>query len=185
MISGLVPHLEQHLGPIEMGWVPEDDEELPFQVVSHTQTVETTAIACTLGLSEYALPHEDDIIRLELFMMVPDDLDAGPVVSTLVGVGGLLIEEQLALHAGMVITGVDTLAEVSPHENLYVSRPLFYTPEFQHFSAGDMAVEIDWLIPVSDPEADYIDAEGWPAFERLMYETEEFDPIDITHASMV
>jgi hypothetical protein len=201
MIEGLVPHLEQYLGPIEMGWVPEDGEELPFQVVSHVQTVETTAIASTLGLSEYELPHEhgddaahprhaeevdaEDSLRLELFMMVPDDVDAGPIVSTLVGVGALMIEERIALHAGMVVTGVDTLAGVSPHQSLYVSRPLFYTPEFQNFTAGDVEVEIDWLIPIADEEADYIDREGWQAFERLMYEVDDFDPIDITRASIV
>jgi hypothetical protein len=36
-----------------------------------------------------------------------------------------------------------------------------------------------WLIPVYDHEADFVDAEGWEAFERLMWEL-DVDPTDFT-----
>jgi hypothetical protein len=188
MIEGLVDHLERYLGEISGGWTEAPDgTPMPFQVVEYVPTVEHTIIYSTLGLSEHVLdsPHTDEKYRLEAMMMVPAKLRGGPIPGILLEIGRLLIEAREMPSVGSLFRNVAPLREVSTMDTLYFGRPLFYPPEFAAFPSDDIGVNIGWLLPVSDAEADFVEREGWEAFERLMRQREDVDPIDLDRGSLV
>ena len=190
MIEGLVDHLEGTLGAVSGGWQDDPDgTPMPFQVVEYEPGVIDDAVAySTLGLSDYVLRStaNDDRYRIELMMIVPEKLRGGPIPGLLLEVGRLVVDRREVPSIGTVIRNIPTLGEISSMDALYVGRPLYFTPEFAGFQATDgVGVSVDWLLPVSNAEADFIDDRGWRAFEELMYEREDMDPIDFDRASML
>ncbi|MBZ2195751.1 suppressor of fused domain protein [Occultella gossypii] len=189
MIDGLVDHLEGTLGAIAAGWRTDPDgTPAPFQVVEfETGRIDDAVIYSTLGLSEYVLesPTADGHSHLELIMIAPEGLRGSALPFQLLDIGRLVVERRELPGLGTIIRNNRTLADLSTMDALYVGRPLYFTPEFATFSNGDRAVTIDWLLPVSQQEAAFVDANGWQAFEKLMYEREDLDPIDYNRASLL
>jgi hypothetical protein len=179
MIDGLVDHVETHLGPIVGEWdVDPAGTELPFRIVHYEgKAPPGTEIFSTLGLSDYEL--SDTGARIELIMIAPATLTAGTIPPILVSAGELPIEVGDVPNVGDTFRSIDALREVSPMDCLYVGRPLYLPPELNPFDTGDAEVLFVWLIPVYEQEADFVDAEGWEAFERLMWDL-DVDPTDFT-----
>lgn len=183
MIDGLVDHVETHLGPIAGEWDTDPGgRDLPFRIVHYDgKAPPGTEIFSTLGLSDYEL--SADGARIELLMIAPARLTAGTIPPILVSAGELPIELDDVPHVGDTFRSIDALREVSPMDCLYVGRPLYVPPELNPFDNGGVPDAITvlflWLIPVYEQEADFIDAEGWEAFERLMWDL-DVDPTDFT-----
>lgn len=179
MIDGLVHHVEAHLGPIAGEWDTDPDgRELPFRIVHYEgKSPAGTEVFSTLGLSDYELA--DDGARIELIMIAPVRLTAGTIPPILVSAGELPIEVDDVPSVGDTFRSIDALREVSPMDCLYVGRPLYLPPDLNRFDNGVSEVVFLWLIPVYEQEADFVDAEGWEAFERLMWDL-DVDPTDFT-----
>ena len=62
---------------------------------------------------------------------------------------------------------------------LYVGRPLYQPAGFNPFDGDTGRVVFWWLIPIYDVEAEFVEAEGWEAFEQLMWDL-DVDPTDFT-----
>jgi suppressor of fused protein SUFU len=189
MIDGLVEHLERHLGEIGGGWQTDPDgAPMPFQVVEYTPgKIDDAVIYSTLGLSEFELasPVSDNRFRIELMMVVPAKLRGGPVPGILLEAGRLVTERGEVPRIGDLFRNVPVLGEISTMETLYVGRPLYFPAEFAGFQGGGTGVSIVWLLPVSSAEADFIEAQGWQAFEKLMYDREDLDPVDFDRPSIL
>jgi hypothetical protein len=179
MIDGLVDHVEAHLGVIAGEWDTDPGgNELPFRIVHYEgKAPPGTEIFSTLGLSDYDL--SDTEARIELLMIAPARLTPGAIPPILVSAGELPIEVDDVPHVGDTFRSIDALREVSPMDCLYVGRPLYLPPDLNPFDNGETEVLFLWLIPVYDHEADFVDAEGWEAFERLMWDL-DVDPTDFT-----
>ena len=179
MVDGLTEHVEEYLGAIVGEWDADPDgNELPFRIVHYEgKAPPGTEIFSTLGLSDYELSERGD--RIELIMIAPDRLTAGTVPPILVAAGELPIEADEVPQVGDTFRSIEPLREVSPMDCLYVGRPLYQPPELNQFDGGDGDVLFLWLVPVYEVEADFIDAEGWQAFEQLMWDL-DVDPTDFT-----
>jgi hypothetical protein len=173
----VVEHLERFLGPIAGEWThTPDGDELAFRV-AHFAPAGGTAVEvhCTVGLSEHAVG--PDRLRLELMTMAPMTVPEGAVPPILVHAGELVLEVDDAPLLGDVFTEVEALADISPMSRLTVARPLYQPPDFALCEVGDDVVAFLWLIPVYEPEAEFVEAEGWEAFEQLMWDVDA-DPTD-------
>jgi hypothetical protein len=181
VIEGLVEHVERHLGPIAGEWDADPaGDPLPFSIVHHivagrSRAPADTEVFSTLGISDHRLgPHRS---RVELLMIAPADLTPGAIPPVLHHAGEMLIEAADVPQLGDTFSAVDGLREVSPMDNLLVLRPLYQKPDFSPFDNGFERVHFLWLIPVYDVEAEFAEAEGWPAFEQLMWDL-DVDPTD-------
>jgi hypothetical protein len=179
MVEGLVEHLEAHLGDIAGEWTADPDgNDLPFRIVHYAGAgPQATEVFSTLGLSDYELGELG--ARVELLMIAPARLTAGTVPPILLHAGSLPLDAGEAPDLGDIYTAVDELAEVSPMDALYVGRPLYQPAGFNPFDNGGQRVVFWWLIPVYDVEAEFVEDEGWEAFEQLMWEL-DVDPADFT-----
>lgn len=177
MIDGLVDHLEAHLGEMAGGWQSDPDgNELAFQIVHYEGRAQAgSEIFSTLGLSDYEL--SDVAARIEFVMIAPLDLTAGTIPPVLLSAGMLPIDADDVPQLGDTFLDIEPLREVSPMDCLYVGRPLYQRPDFNPFDNGDAQVQFLWLIPVYAEEAEFIETEGWQAFEQLMWEL-DVDPTD-------
>jgi hypothetical protein len=111
-------------------------------------------------------------------MIVPRGLTVGTIPPILHHAGVLPIDADEAPELGDTYVGVDGLTEVSPMDCLYVGRPLYQAAEFNPFDNGDVRVAFWWLIPIYDAEAEFVEDEGWQAFEQLMWDL-DVDPTDL------
>jgi hypothetical protein len=177
VIDGLVEHLEAHLGEIVGEWETDPDgNDLPFRIVHYEGKAPAgTEIFSTLGMSDYEL--SDVGARIELIMIAPLGLTVGTIPPILVAAGERPIEADDVPQLGDTFVEIEPLREVSPMNCLYVGRPLYQPPHFNPFDDGDVHVLFLWLIPVYGVEAEFVDAEGWRAFEQVMWEL-DVDPTD-------
>jgi hypothetical protein len=179
MLDGLLEHLEAHLGEIAGSWdVDPDGNDLPFHIVHYAgKAPPETEIFSTLGLSDYELGEHGD--RIELLMIAPERLTPGTIPPILLHAGSLPIDADAVPVLGDTFRAVEELAEVSPMDALYVGRPLYQPAEFNPFEGDDGRVVFWWLIPIYDVEAEFVDEEGWEAFEQLMWDL-DVDPTDFS-----
>jgi Suppressor of fused protein (SUFU) len=180
MLDGLLEHLEAHLGEIAGEWETDPDgNELPFQIVHYGagKAPPGTEIFSTLGLSDYELGEHG--ARIELLMIAPVGLTSGTIPPILHHAGLMPIDADDVPELGDTYTAVEELGEVSPMDALYVGRPLYQPTGFNPFDGPGGRVAFWWLIPIYDVEAEYIENEGWEAFEQLMWDL-DVDPTDFT-----
>ena len=118
-------------------------------------------------------------VRVELLMIAPRGLTPGPVPPILHHAGSMPLEADDVPELGDIFSAVYGLSEVSPMRSLYVGRPLYQPSSFSPFDNGFEMVHFLWLIPVYDVEAEFVNAEGWPAVEQLMWDL-DVDPTDFT-----
>jgi Suppressor of fused protein (SUFU) len=179
MLDGLLEHLEANLGEIAGSWDTDPDgSELPFRIVHYAgKAAPGTEIFSTLGLSDYQLGEHD--ARIELLMIAPLGLTSGTIPPILLHAGLLPIDADAVPDLGDTYLAVEELGEVSPMDALYVGRPLYQPAGFNPFDNGTDRVAFWWLIPIYDNEAEFVEAEGWEAFEQLMWDL-DVDPTDFT-----
>lgn len=184
----LFRHLTRHLGSVSGAWSRDPaDADLGFQVVEFAPgRIDDAVIYSTLGLSDYILDSAitDGRFRLELIMIAPERLRGSALPYVLGDYGRMVLALRELPEIGAIVRNVPILSDLSTMDALYLGRPRQFPPDFARFRSGDLAVNIDWLLPVSAAEATFVDAEGWAAFEKLINNRDDFDPIDFGRSSM-
>lgn len=183
--DGLLGHLESYLGPIAGTWSHDPSgDELPFEIAHYVSSKKGgskaprgTEIYSTLGLSNYPLGRER--LRIEMLMIVPARTTPGAIPPILLHAGSMPVAANAVPEYGDTFTDVAALREISPMDTLYVGRPLYQPPEFERLVTGRRRVYFQWLIPIYDVEAAFVEDNGWPEFEQLMWDL-DVDPTDTT-----
>ncbi|GAB3759118.1 suppressor of fused domain protein [Microlunatus parietis] len=184
----LYHHLTRHLGSVSAAWSTDQaGADLGFQVVEFAPSrIDGAVVYATVGLSDYVLDSltADGHFRLELIMVAPDRLRRSVLPYILGDYARMVLALRELPEVGTVVGNIPHLGDLSSMTTLYLGRPPYLAPDFARFRTGDLAVNIDWLLPVSAAEATYVDAEGWAAFEKLIYGRDGIDPLDYDRASM-
>ena len=167
--SGLVQHLEYYLGSIESGGRARGvDDRSPVQMVRYeVSPSDGIAAYSTLGLSKHELESRasGECFRLELLMIVPDDVQQDLVYSRIDQVSEMLLDAHRAILRGQIIGPSGPLFPNSDMTALYASLPVLLPDEFAVFHGSDGDVAIVWLIPISTEEAEFVLGNGWRKFE--------------------
>ena len=184
----LFRHLTRELGSVSRAWSRDPaGADLGLQVVEFAPgRIDGAVIYSTLGLSDYILDSAvaDGRFRLELIMIAPERLRGSALPYVLGDYGRMVVAQRELPEIGTIVRNVPVLGDLSTMNTLDLGQPPHFPPGFARFGSGELAVNIDWLLPVSAAEATFVDAEGWAAFEKLIYEREDFDPIDYDRPSM-
>jgi len=172
-MTGLVEHLEAHLGPIEAGWSSDaDGDAVPFQVARFAHgPVAGTRVFSTLGLSDYPLPSRasDKLIRHELVMLAREVFGERNIPGLLQQVGLEALRKSSPYLRGDVIGPRGPLFNGSEMRALYVAMPVYFPDSFAVFEPPDgEPIVMGWLVPILEREAAYVRAKGWEAFEDVL-----------------
>lgn len=187
-MSGLIHHLETHLGRIVGGWSQDaEGGKLPFQVVLFDKSpISGTKVLATLGLSAASLRLGDSgkKVRQELVMLFREAFGYRNLPGIMQQVGLTAIKKGKAYSAGEVIGPRGELVTGTQLEALYVAVPVYLPDDFHVYRprAGDPIV-FGWLVPITAKEASFVRDRGWAAFEEEL-ERQNPDLLEFGRTSM-
>lgn len=183
-------HLEAFSGKMLRGWsVNADGESMPFQVVQMSGgPYAGTVMFATLGLSNFPLPNgkvgdKARMIRHELLIVVPDDAIPSNIAGIIQQAGLEAISRNAAYLCGEMLGPKGHIFEGYEPKALYASNPVHFPEGFWSVKAdgvGDVALV--WLVPMLDSEVQYLQANGWPLFEKK-WEMDDPDLVDYRRTS--
>jgi hypothetical protein len=160
----LYDHIEKHLGKIVEGWAPETGK-FNIQVVRFDATpLKGVSTYSTLGLSNFVLNINEKKVRQEFVFSVYDHYSASEVASFLMTFAEYIADTGNGLLRGSIKMG-GALIDDAVSNGVYASVPVFFADEFNVFDSTVPPVVFVWLIPISDKDADFIEANGWNEFE--------------------
>lgn len=178
-------HIEQTLGPISALAGGQDDEGNPFPfriAIVPECPVDGATTLVTVGLSETPLKQEDGTdIRHELVICAYQRFGE-EVFENLIKVMGFmaqsLLAQEEAIAAGDIVDLGESLVSGSPMTALYLVDPLYFPEEFRSMETVKPPVAFAWAVPLMAVEADFVQQEGFKAFETLL-EQQDPDLIDL------
>jgi hypothetical protein len=176
-VSGLIEHLESHLGEIVSGY--RGDETTPKGVLvaqfGPDRPWPGMTTLATAGLSKYHLSQADDRpgMHIELVVHLPAEDLPENAAAVLFQIAEMIIEDGMAPPRGTVfgpaggpVFGVGDLTA------LVIYEPLLMPESFVTVQEGDTEIMMTWLVPISDDEAAFVRDEGAPALFDLFRESE-------------
>lgn len=184
----IAEHLEKHLGPMHGGTkvrLAKGRRAPEIFIASFPDRPVNRAITySTLGLSEYELEQEDGgNLRQELLFSCRLPRDRDEPVSLLMAVAADVISAGRALPRGHVVGPAGPLIEDSRLEALYCAAPVYFDDDFHVFRELHPPVVFVLLIPITAAEAEFVEREGWEAFEDLLVE-QDADLLDLNRDSI-
>lgn len=187
-VRGLVQHFESVLGPVRSGWLAAPTgEPLPFQVVRYTRGPDVGSTAySSLGLSRHPLTAEDGTaVRQEVLVLATKSLPVEYVLSTMQEVTAAMLRTGRPLRQGDVLGPGETHLLHSEMAAVYVALPVYFDDTFATYTTDEGGtVEVMWLVPVSEAEAQFVRGHGWESFEDLLL-AQDPDLVDVFRAPMV
>jgi Suppressor of fused protein (SUFU) len=177
----LPAHLETYLGTIKGGW-----RRPHFTVVKFSKEISGGIPYMTLGLSDHPLESRTSgkIIRQELLMLVPKSVKGKAVGATLEWFGKNLLSKRSALLSGEVINATRPVIPKTDKLSLYATSPVYLPDEFAQYDDPAGPIVIAWLIPITKPEAAFVEEHGWSAFEQHLERTNP-DLVDVRRPSSI
>ncbi|WP_223936230.1 suppressor of fused domain protein [Arthrobacter sp. StoSoilB5] len=171
-MTGLIEHLEHFLGRIQgggpAGKTPEGNvvSLAVYEPVSEGGSVHYS----TIGLSKlvrFSIA-EGGETSTELLMTSSRPEASSVMGSILVQVTGESLESGEPLSAGDVIGPRGRMFDGSEMEAIFVRAPEHLPEAFSPLRVGDQDIQFLWLVPITGPEAQYINEHGVGAFESIV-----------------
>lgn len=178
--KNLLNHVEENIGTIKEGWIlPKQNKNIQVVKIEPKDIPESNCFL-SIGLSNtlYPLNRSEKKIRLELFLLLPNDHEPSYAPSI---IEDAMIEMQISGKAflrGDVIGPKGEIFENSKMTALYVAPPICFDEKTAGFKIAKSEVIFMWLVPISTTESDYIKRNGWESFEDIL-ENNEIDVLDI------
>jgi len=165
----LIEHIESYLGKISEGW-KDNDNDVGLQVLAFREAPALAeTVYMTVGLSRHELTiGEQKKVRQELVLPVHHTGPSNAIVSWLLAICEMILNDHVGLLRGQVLRLSAEAARVVGFEAVYCAIPVFLDIGFATFRGSDPPTVIVWVIPIYSREADFVDANGWSAFEDLL-----------------
>lgn len=176
----LVQHLERELGKIDEGWsVDANGKEAPFQVARFRNGSIRDAVAfSTVGLGRFPFHWKGGHIRIELLIIVREQLADSPIPNVLQWTGAKVLSSGIPLLRGEVVKLPSAPFVDSAMTSVYSAVPVYFPDSFAVCKEDSVDVAIAWLIPISENEANYVSRHGWSKFEEKLA-SEDPDLLDV------
>ena len=167
----IIEHAEKFLGSVSRGWKEKISLDSMQVILFERSPFDSVDTFMTAGLSHHELKISDEKkVRQELVLPVSGTGIAEMVVSLLLYICDLILRDHGAILRGQVIRLPANVADKLGFDCVYCAIPVFMEDEFATFDGPQPSKVFVWVIPISNSEADYIDANGWSQFEDLLEE---------------
>jgi len=142
---------------------------------------EDVVVLATLGFS--AVPIH--MYRQELLVLCYERFASGELVRSLIGTVQMVAAEGHPLQQGEVLalTPKGPIDENTSMVGFYSAVPTYFPDEFQLVEHDETPVDIGWLIPIYQSEINWIEHNGWEAFEDLLVEQDP-DVLDLARPAL-
>lgn len=169
-----IDHAEKYLGNINKGWKDKNRHEW-LKIVSFKDCPgENVTTFLSLGMSNRVLSlSESKEVRQEIVLPVYSTADSTLIVSFLLSLCETILNRKEAVRRGDVIALSNETAEKIGFDAIYCAIPVYSDEEFSVYDESSPPTVVVWTLPIYSNEVDYINANGWNAFEDLL---EEKDP---------
>ncbi len=164
-ITAVRSHLVQGLGPpsdvLELSGSP--DKKLPkLEVAMWTPAGPTgPAVLISCGMSKVAMPDQRRFEAVLIVRPVPSKEHVLQTVKLAGRFGLFLASATHAVPTGTVIRAPEELAGISSMTALVLMPAITFPPQFRQFKKGDkVAVDLVWLVPVHESEAQIVETHG-------------------------
>ncbi|MGI5241518.1 suppressor of fused domain protein [Dactylosporangium sp. CA-139066] len=187
-MSGLIEHLESHLGEIVSGYRGDDTTPagvLVAQFAPDRPWPGMTTLA-TAGLSKHHLRQDDGRpgMRIELVVHLPSEDLPDNAAGVLFQIAEMIIEDGVAPPRGTVFgPGDGPVFGRGDLTALVIYEPLMMPESFITAAEGDTEIMMTWLVPITGDEAAFVREEGAPALFDLFREAGA-DPDDLERESL-
>jgi hypothetical protein len=179
---------ERHLGKPALLTDARDVEgrrNASFRVGTYLdQPVEGAFTLATVGLSE--TPHigpESESVRQELLLCAWNGFRQDSLYNTIFTAAQLIHDSGETANPGEVLEIPFPIAEGLPLRHLFVHIPIYFADGLHPIPLGREAVEVLWLIPITEAEAAFVEENGPEAFDELLGR-EDPDLLDLERASL-
>lgn len=167
----IIEHAEKFLGKFSRGWKERPSSDGLQVVCFEDAPFETVNSLMTAGLSRHELMISDEKkVRQELILSVSGNDLSEMLVSLLLFICELILGNHKAVLRGQVIRLPTEAAEKLGFGAVYCAIPVMLGDDFATFKGSQPPTVIVWVVPITESEADYIDANGWSKFEDLLEE---------------
>ena len=190
MMPPLMRHIEDHLGPILMGWSADaDGQTLPFSVVlCDYAPIPGMRVLVTMGLSTHLLStgKPGKFLRQELVAIFREADGPRSLPGMIQQLGLEALSEGRAYALGEVIGPRGELVADSTVSAFYVALPVYLPQSFYvcRNAAPNEQVVFAWLVPVTTSEAGFVRANGLAAFEDKLHRADP-DLLDYKRSAIV
>jgi hypothetical protein len=169
-VADLIEHMEAFLGPIRSG-APGDESTPPgVQVVLFANDVPSPGVVTlsTLGLSHHHLVLPDDApAHQELLFHFLEADQPRNAIGLLFQLAAEMIERGEAMGHGTIVGPRGRLFPTGSMTALYAAQPVYLRDEFARCPATP-PIDLIWLIPITDTEADFARTHGDLAFQHAL-----------------
>ncbi|MCQ4298070.1 suppressor of fused domain protein [Pseudomonas stutzeri] len=170
----IIAHAERFLGKASQGWNETGSVDGLQVLYFENAPLKDISTYITVGLSFHELKiNEKKNVRQELIFAVSSLTPSETVASLLLYVCELVLSTHEAIFRGQLIEMPIEAAEKLGFDALYCTIPVFLHDHFATYHGSVPATVFVWMIPVCRSEANYIEVNGWSAFEDLL---EDQDP---------
>ncbi|WP_374596966.1 suppressor of fused domain protein [Brevundimonas sp.] len=162
--------LESFLGTIRSGWdaPPPDIPNHGIQVARFSGTASNPAVVSTVGLGDIDLASRQSGRQINLEILMPEGSSFNILAAMLFDISSQIIEKKEAILRGDYLK-LKTLGYFGDWFGLYFTNPIFIDGETE-INCDSKKIVLAWAIPIKQPEARFIDAKGWEAWEELLEE---------------
>lgn len=179
---------ERHLGAPALVTDARDVEggrNASFRVGTYLdQPVEGAFTLATIGLSETPQHGpESEPVRQELLLCAWDGFRHDSLYSTLFSVAQLVHDSGETANPGAVLELPQPVVQGGSLRHLFVYIPIYHSDDLHAVPLGGEAVEVLWLIPITEKEAAFIEKNGPEAFDQLLGR-EDPDLLDLERPSL-
>ncbi len=122
--------------------------------------------------------------RQELVFSCYERFVSEELVAWIAGVEQNVATCRHALQQGEVLWARRPLSSSTVMEAMYSAVPTYFPDEFQVVDAKGVKIDIGWLIPLYRSEANWIEEQGWRAFEVALVEGDP-DVMDLTRSPIM
>lgn len=114
----------------------------------------------TTGICQHPLPDGRRLEVMLAFQPAPAEHLKDPILRLLTTFALHLVDSPQPVHIGQVIRAEQDMAELSPMRGLMFAPPVFLDPGALKLGGPEAPVELLWLLPIYDTEAQVVLKEG-------------------------
>ncbi|HEX6928764.1 MAG TPA: suppressor of fused domain protein, partial [Gammaproteobacteria bacterium] len=120
----------------------------------------------------------------EFLMVSGDDGLAGEIASFLLWLATDTVADGDALLRGEVVDVSSPVVRGSAMTGVYATSPVMFPEAFEVYDACEPPIVFAWLLPVCGSEIDFVEKNGWSAFEDIV-SVADADLFDVMRTPLV